>query len=156
MAFKLVPIKPKGRDYKKLVKAVEEAMEEAAEEGIELYQQCTSTWANQPTFEAAKVSDGYVIGTDDEIFEYVDQGTKPHIITPKRAKVLAFGAGGTPKTQPGVIGSRSGSRGSTKVFTQRVQHPGTQARDFTGLVKKRMDDVLPVILAQKIGGALGD
>ncbi len=156
MAFKLVPIKPKGRDYKKLITAVEEAMQEAADEGIALYEQCTSTWSKQPHFEATAVKDGYIIGTDDEIFQYVDEGTPPHIITPKRAKVLAFGAGGTPKSQPGVIGSRGGSRGSTKVFAHLVHHPGTEARNFTELVHKRTQDVLPVILAQKIGGALGD
>ena len=45
--------------------------------------------------------------------EYVTKGTRPHVITPKRAGgVLVFKVGG--KT----------------VFATKVQHPGTEANDF--------------------------
>lgn len=43
---------------------------------------------------------------------YVDEGTRPHEILPRRAKVLAFGVGGR------------------TVFARRVRHPGTRPVRF--------------------------
>lgn len=43
---------------------------------------------------------------------YVHEGTRPHVIRPRRAKALRF-----------VVGGRV-------VFAQRVNHPGTRARPF--------------------------
>lgn len=40
---------------------------------------------------------------------FIEAGTRPHVITPKNAKVLVFDAGGD------------------RVFTQMVNHPGTKA-----------------------------
>ncbi len=43
---------------------------------------------------------------------YVEKGTKPHVIVPRRKKALAFTVGGK------------------KVVTKRVNHPGTKAQPF--------------------------
>lgn len=155
--MKLVPIKPKGRavDYERIVKAVKDAMDEAAQECLEDFERTTATWEHKPAFEAVAVSDGYVVGTDDEIYGYVDEGTRPHVIVAK-GKALAFGVGGAPKTQPGVIGSSGGSKGSGRVYVKRVNHPGTKPRNFTEQIHKKWQGQLPLIVAQKIGGAVGD
>ena len=51
-------------------------------------------------------------GNAAEYSIYVHEGTRPHVIRPRNAKVLAF----------------NGSEG--RVFTREVHHPGTHARPF--------------------------
>lgn len=157
--MKLVPIKPKGKlfDIPRIERAVKKAMYEAAEEGKDLLERCTATWENQPTFTITEVKDGLIIGTDDPIFGYVDEGTPPHTIAPKRRTFLRFRSGYTPKTSPGQIGSGSGGASGDVVFTRKpVNHPGTRARRFTEQAQRLTQNALPVIIAQHIGGALGD
>lgn len=60
--------------------------------------------------EGARVS--FSVVADADYASFVHDGTRPHVITPKSAKVLAFRAGGT------------------MVFASRVNHPGTKARPF--------------------------
>ena len=76
-----------------------------------------------------------MVDTDDEIYGYVSGGTRPHAIRPKRrGGVLAFKGKYRAKTRPGVLGSFAGGSSGDAVFTQAVQHPGTQARNFDKLI----------------------
>lgn len=52
------------------------------------------------------------IGSDVEYAAMVHDGTRPHIIRPKNAKVLRFRVGGR------------------VVYARQVRHPGTRARPF--------------------------
>lgn len=54
----------------------------------------------------------WTVGSDVEYAPMVNDGTKPHIIRPKRAKALRFRVGGK------------------VVFARVVHHPGTRARPF--------------------------
>ena len=54
----------------------------------------------------------FTIGSDVEYAAFVNDGTRPHIIRPRRAQALRF-----------VIGGRV-------VFAKVVHHPGTRARPF--------------------------
>lgn len=54
----------------------------------------------------------YTIGSDVEYAQMVHDGTRPHIIRPKRAKALRFRIGGR------------------IVYAKVVHHPGTKARPF--------------------------
>jgi hypothetical protein len=54
----------------------------------------------------------WTIGSDVEYADMVHDGTRPHIIRPRRAKALRFRAGGR------------------VVFAKVVRHPGTRARPF--------------------------
>lgn len=112
----------------------------------------TATWSHKVTFEM-KVSlrrtsgEGYVkVWTTDEIFGYVNDGTRPHMmgpIRPVKKKALRIPTGGTrPKTRPGKLASYKGGARGPYVFaksTKRFMHPGGKARDFTGTIKKRME-----------------
>lgn len=58
---------------------------------------------------------------------YVEFGTKPHIIKPKYAKVLAWNnQGSVGNRQTGSV--RSGAK--PNVFARQVHHPGTKAQPF--------------------------
>ena len=52
------------------------------------------------------------VGSDLEYAAFVNDGTRPHIIRPRRAQVLRFTVGGR------------------TVFAKVVHHPGTRARPF--------------------------
>lgn len=53
----------------------------------------------------------------------VEFGSKPHVIRPKRAKVLAWGG-------PRTLGGRLRSGGRPTHFARFVDHPGTKAQPF--------------------------
>ena len=77
------------------------------------------------------------IYTDDEVWNWLDQGTKPHEIwagayTGKsKKKTLAFPTAFAPKTQPRMLASMPGQSGGPMAFTPYVEHPGTTAREWT-------------------------
>jgi len=108
----------------------------------EQYDKTTRTWRNKPRFEQTislrGSSPSILVATDSEIYGYVDLGTRPHIIRPKRAKKLRFGAGSSPKTQPNVIGSTGGGEGGAEVYANVVSHPGTAPRNFTKSITKEV------------------
>lgn len=136
--MQLKPIQPKGlgAKFKALPKAVEKGMREAAEAVKRDLESTTEGWQHQVEFTITQSGSTYTISTDDEIWNYVDKGTRPHIIV-GHGKMLRFMAGGAPKTQPGRVRSGSGSPGSVVVIRPRVNHPGTEARDFSGTIAKR-------------------
>lgn len=158
MAFKLKPIKPRGNaiNFAAIERAVKGGLLEAAQGGKEEYEECTDTWEHKPTFEIIQTKDGYIVGTDDEIFQYVDEGTAPHQIAPKPGKTLRFYAGGAPKTRPHIIGSGPGRRGDRLVHTRKpVQHPGTEARGFTEEIHKKWARELPFLIQSRIDRVAG-
>ena len=53
---------------------------------------------------------------------YVELGTRPHVIVPRRARVLAWPVSGRLSGRP-----RSGS---PMIFARRVNHPGTKAQPY--------------------------
>jgi hypothetical protein len=105
------------------------------------FQSTVATWKKKPKFEV--VSDlnpsgpEILVGTDDEIYGYVDRGTKPHIIRPVKAKSLVFRGNYTAKTTPRIIGSKAGGSSGPLVFSQEVRHPGTKAREFSETIQKK-------------------
>lgn len=155
--FSLKPIKPKGKlfDIPPIEAAVREAMREVAEEGKDLYESSVSTWTKKPAFTITETKDGAVIGTDDEIFGFVDEGTKPHLIMPRKGTRLKFSGGYTAKSSPGQLKSGGGGVSGGVVFAKVVHHPGTESRNFTRLVQEKTQGSLPVVIAQKLGGVLG-
>ena len=124
----------------------------SADKGIEKdFRDTTATWKHNVSFVhgyALTQNQGkaYTL-TDDEIYRYVNDGTKPHPIYPKRAKALSFRWGGKgsyrPKTAPGRFGSRPGGPSGPQVAFKKVQHPGTKARKFDNLIGKRWLTLLP-------------
>lgn len=105
------------------------------------YKLTTATWEHQPKFETiiamGKGKAEFLVGTDDEIYRYVDEGTKPHMIFPVNAQRLRFQGGYSAKTQPGVIGSSASSTSGGVIYSKGVFHPGTKARRFSEVINKK-------------------
>jgi hypothetical protein len=104
------------------------------------YRKTTSTWSHSVSFDAlADVrEDGsfdVMVGTDDTIYGYVDQGTRAHTIVPKGPGYpLRFQRGYRAKTVAGVIGSKGGGKFGAETRAWSVRHPGTKARRFTQMI----------------------
>ena len=111
------------------------------------FEKTTATWKRKPKFEVDISLTGpgpiVLVDTNDEIYNYVNSGTKPHpifagIYTGKsNKKALAFPSRFTAKTKPGYIGSMRGSSGGKTVVVPYVNHPGTKARSFDKVIQKR-------------------
>ena len=128
-------LKPQTLKQKEMRLELLNGLRSAAKAVEKDYKATTATWDHQPKFETVialgKTKAEFLVGTDDEIYKFVDEGTKPHIIRPKKAKVLRFQGGYTAKTQPGIIGSSSGGASGNIYFAKAVNHPGTKARKFS-------------------------
>lgn len=123
----------------------------------EQYDRTTRTWKRRPSFVTTVSLSGskpsVSVATDSEIYGYVDYGTRPHIIRPRRAKKLRFSAGSTPKTTPNVIGSSGGSSGGATVFANFVRHPGNAPRNFTKTIKRDVKPLFKQYMVEAIGKA---
>lgn len=134
----------------KLQRAIENALTGEAKAVKVDFGVTTQTWKHRPEFAIESEEGRRVVATDDEVFEFVDAGTRPHIITAHGPGPLVFGVGGSPKTTPKVIGSRAGTKGGAIVRARTVHHPGTAPRDFTETIKEKWDDRLPDVLQRAI------
>jgi hypothetical protein len=105
------------------------------------YGKTVATWRRKPKFEQLigldKQQATVLVGTDSEIYKYVDEGTRPHRIVPRRARYLRFQVGYRAKTVPNVIGSTAGGKFGPIVYRKAVQHPGFPGRNFTKIIQHR-------------------
>jgi hypothetical protein len=116
---------------KKLPEVKDRVLHDVAEEAKQDFEKTVETWKDKPKFEIDERPRSIAVITDDEIFGFVDRGTKPHTIRAKNQNALAFQGGYQAKTTPRVIASRPGGRSGPTVFAVEVHHPGTEAREFT-------------------------
>jgi hypothetical protein len=154
----IIPTGGTGFDASIAKKAIVNAMNGAAKAAKVDFDVTTQTWNNRPVFTiVAPTPFERQVMTDNEIYGYVDEGTKPHIIVPRTKKALAFFAGGyKAKTRVRVIGSKAGgSPPGINTIVPIVHHPGTDAREFSQAIEEKWNDRLPEILQRAID-ALGD
>lgn len=99
-----------------------------------LFNQTTVGWSRPPKFYESGhnwTSEVAVrVYTRSSVYAYVNNGTPAHYITPRRGGVLRFQAGYIAGTRPRVLSSRKPSRFGDMIKTNRVQHPGIEARNF--------------------------
>lgn len=140
---KMKTIKPKALKQKEMRLELLNGLRAVGKKVLKDFELTTKTWDHKPKFELAISLKGkgpqFLAGTDDEIYRYVNEGTKPHRIRPKRAKALRFQGTYRAKTTPGVIGSRGGGSSGDVIFSQGVQHPGTKARNFDKQIGKKWE-----------------
>lgn len=118
--------------------AVNRAMDKVAIRVQSMLEDTTSTWKHEVRFAISAPSwDKREISTNDEVYGYVNFGTRPHLIGPRNARYLRFASNYTAKTRPGVIGSGPGGPSGSMVFFRGVvMHPGTKPRKFTKEIAK--------------------
>lgn len=133
-------------------RAIDNGMQAAAQGVRSDFVATTRTWERGVAFTIVKPGRYQrVIGTDDQIWAWLNEGTRPHLIAPRRAKALAFAVGGRAKTRPRVLGSSAGSAGNTFVTTRGVvQHPGTKAREWTEVAQDKWQDQPAVVVQRAI------
>lgn len=157
MKIKIKAMTAKGMaamlDWKLHQRTLDAALNEAADEALELYRKTVRTWSTRVVFYKRRMPgrQGIFVGTTNKIYTYVDAGTRPHIIKPKKAGGrLAFQTGGRPKTRPGIITSYAGAKGSKWARPMVVHHPGGKARRFTEIINDRIDKRLASITRRRI------
>lgn len=151
-------IKPSRFRSEAFTQAITAAANEAAKEIQKDFEATTKTWSHKPRFVKevdVKTSPVQVlVGTDDEIYRYLDEGTG--LYGPKRrkypifagiytgkskAKALRFQWGGPgsyrAKTRPGFIGSTGGGPSGPMVAFPYVMHPGIKPRQFDVTIQKK-------------------
>ena len=118
-------------------------------EALRRFRRTTATWHHKPAFEAVSEFNGteftLLIGTDDEIYRYVEEGTRPHEIRPKGNWPLRFQWGGPgsykAKTSPGNLTSSQGGPSGDWVHFMHVNHPGTEARRFMPEIHREVSEI---------------
>lgn len=138
-------IAPKKLDVVGMVQALADAVIAMNQEVLADFEQTTATWEHPVRFaQNIEVSQNRIeatVTTEDEIYTYVDKGTRPHLILPVRAKALRFQSGYKAKSVPNVIGSQAGGPFGDDVFSKGVMHPGTEARNFDETIRKKWEPI---------------
>jgi hypothetical protein len=145
-------IRPERFKDKAFKDAILKAAKAYAKELQKDFEKTTATWETEVEFEQEvdykPNGPTVLVGTDNEIYGYVNNGTKRHpifagIYTGKsNKKVLAFQWGGKgsykPKTKPRVIGSGPSSiSGAQPWRLPYVDHPGFEGRHFDEEIQKQ-------------------
>lgn len=133
---RLNAIVPHGSIVKKynLGKVIKQVQQDTGKAMKHDFEKTTATWETPVVFTIKAETRGTMaivaVTTKSKVYGFVTGGTKPHVIRPKKAKLLSFQSGYAAKTRPGFIGSSGGGPSGPQVFAKEVHHPGTKARKF--------------------------
>lgn len=124
-------ISPSRLDPNLFAKAFEQASREMEKDVKGAFTDITSGWKKPPVWR------GYVrltadniyisVGTTDQIFKFVDEGTVAHIIRPVKAKMLHW------------VDPASGE----DRFAKEVHHPGSKARKYSAEIREIWLGLMP-------------
>ena len=150
--IKMAAIKPSAKaiNFGRFATAAKLGMKDAAEAALGDMEKTSATWNHKPTFVIKEQPTGYLVGTEDDIWNMLDSGTRAHLIVARRAKRLRFATGGSPKTRPGFVGSTGGSAGGDIHFASVVHHPGTVARSWSKLIAAKYKVQLQQYISKRI------
>lgn len=109
---------------------------------MKLFKPTVQGWSRPPAFLQSGhswLSEVAVrVYTRGEVYRYVNSGTPPHRIEPRRARMLRFQPGYRAGTRPRVLSSSKPQRFGDYISAGAVNHPGIQARDFDKEVAERV------------------
>lgn len=118
------------------------------------FNKTTASWKQEkPTFKIEDKSNGNdliinIVAAGNEMgvqkWIWLNDGTRPHPIKAKNVPNLVFRTNFTPKTKVKTFSSGSGSISPPWRATPEVNHPGTEARDWTGEMVKILEKRLPI------------
>lgn len=123
-----------GTDFhslgKEILAAVEQGLDQASLEALQDFEKTTETWMDKPAFDVQKETGQRTIGTDSQIYSYINDGTAVRYAT----MTPDFEA----KTEPRVLGARAGS-GGVLFVSRRVPKPGIRAREFDDVIANKFE-----------------
>lgn len=140
--IRVVPIKPGPLQVLPMRAVLKNAMQRMGADIADELTATTAYWTTPLVFKASsvRVSDRemriQIMPADPtskgaEIFNYLDKGTKPHIIKAKKP-------GGSLRWKTGSAASATtGSTDAAYAFAKHVHHPGTKARNWTRTMTNR-------------------
>ncbi len=141
MTILVKTIKPVRFEQEAFLKELTAEVESVGNDMILDLELTTATWDHQPKFEkltqVGPKSVEVFVGTDDEIFGFVDKGTKAHKIRPKGPYPLRFRSKYKSKTVPNILSSRKGGASGDEVHAMSVNHPGGKPRNITKTMTKK-------------------
>lgn len=155
----LTAIQPGRWSLQPVIAELLKELDALGKEAKKLLLKPTATWTHKVTFHhrVDRATARVRIWTTDRIYGYLDRGTKPHVIEPRRPlspsgrpSSLRYQAGYRPKTRPRRLSSYHGGKLGPFIYPVGVMHPGIAARGFTTLVAKRMQQLAP----RKVGTAI--
>lgn len=127
---------------------------------IGLFQKTTTGWDNEPDFISKRIDTAsqlgiyvYPSGQYADQYALVNEGAKPHLIRPKRARMLRFQRGYRAATIPRVLSSRAKERSGPVVGAHVVHHPGFEPRKFTETIADTHKDEFERDMQEAIRGA---
>ena len=139
--------------------AVREVLSELSDDVKDDFNKTTQSWKRSPRFTKKELTNADVIGfevsTDNDIYRFVDKGTRAHMILPRNAMMLAFPAQYQAKTTPRVIGSQAGGSSGPSVFARGVHHPGTEARDFAETIAEKYQRIIAKTIEDRLRRVMG-
>ena len=144
--MKIVPIKASPFNIKGLKTNLRKTLRAEGKIDKKMLQQTTATWkGTKPRFKVVEKVTPNVLsvevvpsGAGAKKWWWLEEGTKAHIIRPKRrGGRLFFKTGGRPKTKIGKLKSGRGARGRNLAVAKQVRHPGTKARLWRQVVWRK-------------------
>jgi len=126
----------------------------------QMFRKTTATWNTQPVF-TQKISfrggePAVEVGTDNEIYGYVNDGVPARDIYPVNKPLLKYQKGYTAKTRVRVIGSRPGGKHGAWTSRKSVHWPGIEARHFSDEIASEMELELENAVYEAIDEALAE
>lgn len=101
------------------------------------------TWTRKPKFiikpHFSEAFIGVEVFTEDQVYSWVNYGTKPHDIFIRSKKALLFPGVYRAKTSPGVIASYTGEKSERDVFSPYALNVHIEARKFDVVIREKWD-----------------
>lgn len=138
---------------KKTAKTVKAALDKTAKKAEKLLLQPTQTWDHKASFETKNKGESVTVLTDDPVYNYLEDGTRPHQINGSPA--LAFPNTFSAKTTVGSLNSAPGTSGGSTVYASTISHPGVTARNFTEQVIKQIEPEFVKDIQNALDDAIG-
>lgn len=144
--WKFKAIKPKKLNDKEIKREIRNAVFRVGRQVKRDFERTVETWEHKPKFSLTTSvrqdsEPGFLVGTDDEIYNWVNNGTPEHIYGPSTASQLYFQPDYTSKTEPDEIMSRSGGKSGAFVSAQIVINPGISPRNFDKILAAKYEKI---------------
>jgi len=134
-----------------LSRVVEAALDGVAAQALVDFQTTVATWDSKPKFDIERVPGARVVGTDDENYGRVNEGTPAHRVQPRRAGgVLAFKPKYQAKSRVRHIGSQAGGPSGDTIFSRGHWVSGIEAREFDAAIEGKYIGILPAVMQRAV------